>query len=70
MIALGRKFMSNPHWAWSAAAHFRQPLPYPPRYRVAHPRMPQPAGVEGLSETERDGRMFHAGLDLSGKSWG
>ena len=70
MIALGRKFMSNPHWAWSAAAHFRQPLPYPPRYRVAHPRMPQPAGVEGLSETEKDGRMFHAGLDLSGKSWG
>ncbi len=70
MIALGRKFMSNPHWAWTAATHFQQPLPYPPRYRVAHPRMPLPAGTEALSEAEKGTRMFHAGLDLSAKSWG
>ena len=69
MIALGRKFMSNPHWAWTAATHFQQPLPYPPRYRTAHPRLSLPTGAGALSETQNDGRMFHAGLDLTAKSW-
>ncbi len=69
MIALGRKFMSNPHWAWTAATHFQQPLPYPPRYRVAHPRLASGDG-DKLSEAEKGTRMFHTGLDLSAKSWG
>jgi len=70
MIALGRKFMSNPHWAWTAATHFQQPLPYPPRYRVAHPRMALPAGAEALSDAEKGTRMFHGGLEMTAKSWG
>ena len=70
MIAIGRRFMSNPHWAWTAAVHFGQPLAYPPRYRVAQPRLPAPAGAEELSATEKGTRMFHAGLDLNAKSWG
>jgi 2,4-dienoyl-CoA reductase-like NADH-dependent reductase (Old Yellow Enzyme family) len=68
MIALGRKFMSNPHWAWTAATYFQQPLPYPPRYRVAHPRLASGSG-EALSEAEKGTRMFHGGLDLTPKSW-
>ena len=69
MIALGRKFMSNPHWAWMAATYFQQPLPYPPRYRTAHPRLASGSG-EALSEAEKGTRMFHGGLDLSPRSWG
>ncbi len=69
MIALGRKFMSNPHWAWTAATYFQQPLPYPPRYRVAHPRLSSGDG-EHLSESEKGSRMFHGGLPLDAKSWG
>ena len=70
MIAIGRRFMSNPRWAWMAAVHFKQPLAYPPRYRVAQPRLPAAAGAEELSDAEKATRMFHTGLDLNAKSWG
>ena len=70
LIALGRKFLSNPHWVWTAATHFQQPLPYPPRYRVAHPRMALPPGAEALSDVEKGTRMFHGGLEMTARSWG
>ena len=70
MIAIGRRFMSNPRWAWMAALHFGLPLPYPPRYRVAHPRLPDGHDGEALTAAEKGTRMFHGGLDLTTKSWG
>ena len=39
LIAIGRRLLANPRWAWSAAAHFQEFIKYPPRYRVCHPRM-------------------------------
>jgi 2,4-dienoyl-CoA reductase-like NADH-dependent reductase (Old Yellow Enzyme family) len=39
LIAIGRKLLFNPRWAWSAAAEMGVFLKYPPRYRNCHPRM-------------------------------
>jgi 2,4-dienoyl-CoA reductase-like NADH-dependent reductase (Old Yellow Enzyme family) len=41
LIAIGRRLMFSPHWAWSAAAELGVFLKYPPRYRNAHPRIGQ-----------------------------
>jgi 2,4-dienoyl-CoA reductase-like NADH-dependent reductase (Old Yellow Enzyme family) len=39
MIAIGRRLMYSPHWAWQAATELGVFLKYPPRYRNAHPRI-------------------------------
>lgn len=41
MIAIGRRLMFNPHWAWTAASELGAFLKYPARYRNAHPRIGQ-----------------------------
>ena len=41
MIAIARRLMFNPHWAWSAAAELGVFLKYPARYRNANPRIGQ-----------------------------
>ncbi len=39
LIALGRRMLYNPRWAWHAAVHFGIHLPYHFRYRLCHPSM-------------------------------
>jgi 2,4-dienoyl-CoA reductase-like NADH-dependent reductase (Old Yellow Enzyme family) len=39
LVALGRRLMFDPHWAWKAAAELGVFLKYPARYRNANPRM-------------------------------
>jgi len=37
LIAIARRMLYNPRWAWHAATEFGEFAPYPPRYRTAHP---------------------------------
>jgi 2,4-dienoyl-CoA reductase-like NADH-dependent reductase (Old Yellow Enzyme family) len=71
LIAIGRRLLANPRWAWMAAVHFQQFLKYPPRYRVAHPKMGSTLNFTDTRE-KRDQltRMFHAEQELTTKSWG
>ena len=39
MIAIGRRLMFDPHWAWKAASELGVFLKYPARYRNANPRI-------------------------------
>ena len=39
MIAIARRLMYDPHWAWRAATEFGVFLKYPARYRNANPRI-------------------------------
>jgi 2,4-dienoyl-CoA reductase-like NADH-dependent reductase (Old Yellow Enzyme family) len=39
LIAIARRLLANPRWAWTAAQELGEFLKYPPRYRIAHPRM-------------------------------
>jgi 2,4-dienoyl-CoA reductase-like NADH-dependent reductase (Old Yellow Enzyme family) len=39
LIAIGRRLMFDPHWAWRAASEFGVFLKYPARYRNANPRI-------------------------------
>jgi 2,4-dienoyl-CoA reductase-like NADH-dependent reductase (Old Yellow Enzyme family) len=39
LIAIGRRLMFDPHWAWRAANELGVFLKYPARYRNAHPRI-------------------------------
>jgi 2,4-dienoyl-CoA reductase-like NADH-dependent reductase (Old Yellow Enzyme family) len=41
MIAIGRRLMYDPHWAWKAATELDVFLKYPARYRNANPRIGQ-----------------------------
>lgn len=41
LIAIGRRLMFDPHWAWKAAAELGVFLKYPARYRNANPRIGQ-----------------------------
>ena len=41
MIAIGRRLMFDPHWAWKAASELGVFLKYPARYRNANPRIGQ-----------------------------
>ncbi len=41
MVALGRRLMFDPHWAWKAAQELGVFLKYPARYRNANPRIGQ-----------------------------
>ena len=67
MIAIGRRLLANPHWAWMAAAHFRQPLKYPPRYKSVQPHFgdappPPPSGSPM--------RMYNKPIETEAKTWG
>ena len=39
MVAIGRRLMYDPHWAWRAASELGVFLKYPARYRNANPRI-------------------------------
>ena len=39
MVAIVRRLLYSPHWAWQAANELGVFLKYPPRYRNAHPRI-------------------------------
>ena len=39
MIALARRMLFNPRWAWHAAIELGEHMVYPPRYRTCHPLM-------------------------------
>jgi 2,4-dienoyl-CoA reductase-like NADH-dependent reductase (Old Yellow Enzyme family) len=67
MIAIGRRLLSNPHWAWMAAVHFRQPLKYPPRYRTAQPNF---GGESAPVQSGSSMRMFNKPIDVNARSWG
>ena len=41
LIAIGRRLMFDPHWAWRAASELGVFLRYPARYRNANPRIGQ-----------------------------
>ena len=41
LIAIGRRLMFDPHWAWTAAQELGVFLKYPARYRNANPRIGQ-----------------------------
>jgi 2,4-dienoyl-CoA reductase-like NADH-dependent reductase (Old Yellow Enzyme family) len=71
MIAIGRRLLANPRWAWMAAVHFEQFLKYPPRYRVCHPKMGSALNFTDSPEKKRQLiHMFQAEQEMSVKSWG
>lgn len=39
LIAIARRMLYNPRWAWHAAAEFNEFIPYPPRYKSCNPIM-------------------------------
>ena len=41
MVAIGRRLMFDPRWAWKAASGLGVFLKYPARYRNANPRIGQ-----------------------------
>jgi 2,4-dienoyl-CoA reductase-like NADH-dependent reductase (Old Yellow Enzyme family) len=53
MIAIGRRLMFNPHWAWTAASELGVFLKYPARYRNAHPRIGQQMDFPESAEKRR-----------------
>ena len=71
MIALARRFLANPRWAWMAAVHFGQFLKYPPRYRVCHPRMGAKLNfTDTLEKKQQLLHMFQAEQTMTTKAWG
>ena len=71
MIAIARRLLANPRWAWMAAVHFKQFLKYPPRYRVCHPKMGETLNFTDSPEKKRQLTfMFQAEQEMSVKSWG
>jgi 2,4-dienoyl-CoA reductase-like NADH-dependent reductase (Old Yellow Enzyme family) len=53
MIAIGRRLMFNPRWAWTAASELGVFLKYPARYRNAHPRIGQEMDFPESAEKRR-----------------
>jgi 2,4-dienoyl-CoA reductase-like NADH-dependent reductase (Old Yellow Enzyme family) len=53
MVAIARRLMYSPHWAWNAAAELGVFLKYPPRYRNAHPRIGQEMDFPESAEKRR-----------------
>lgn len=56
MVAIGRRLMFDPHWAWRAASELGVFLKYPPRYRNAHPRIGQ--AMDFAESPEKRRRML------------
>ena len=55
MIAIGRRLMYDPHWAWKAAQELGVFLKYPARYRNANPRIG--AAMDFPESAEKRARM-------------
>ena len=53
MIAIGRRLMFNPRWAWNAASELGVFLKYSARYRNAHPRIGQEMDFPESAEKRR-----------------
>ncbi len=71
MIALGRRLLANPRWAWMAAVHFQQFLKYPPRYRVCHPKMGTKLNFTDTTEKKQQLlHMFQQEQETTVKAWG
>jgi len=66
LIAIGRRLLVNPRWAWMAAQHFRRDLDYTARYRVVQPRF----GEKPLNERQGGVFMFRSDEATDGKRWG
>ena len=56
MIAIGRRLMFDPNWAWRAASELDVFLKYPARYRNAHPRIGQ--GMDFAESPEKRRRLL------------
>jgi 2,4-dienoyl-CoA reductase-like NADH-dependent reductase (Old Yellow Enzyme family) len=56
LIAIGRRLMFDPHWAWRAASELGVFLKYPARYRNANPRIGQ--GMDFPESPEKRRRMM------------
>jgi 2,4-dienoyl-CoA reductase-like NADH-dependent reductase (Old Yellow Enzyme family) len=56
MVALGRRLMFDPHWAWKAATELGVFLKYPARYRNANPRIGQ--AMDFPESPEKRARMM------------
>ena len=56
LIAIGRRLMFDPHWAWKAASELGVFLKYPARYRNANPRIGQ--GMDFPESPEKRRRMM------------
>ncbi len=71
MIAIARRLLANPRWAWMAAVHFQEFLKYPPRYRVCHPKMGPALNFTDTKEKKQQLlHMFQAEQQVSTKAWG
>ena len=71
MIAIARRLLANPRWAWMAAVHFQQFLKYPPRYRVCHPRMGSALNFTDTREKKQQLlHMFQQEQETTVKAWG
>lgn len=53
MVAIGRRLMFDPHWAWKAASELGVFLKYPARYRNANPRIGQAMDFPESAEKRR-----------------
>ena len=70
-IAIARRLLANPRWAWMAAVHFQQMLKYPPRYRVCHPKMGDKLYFTDQPEKKQQLiHMFQAEQEMTVKAWG
>ena len=70
-IAIARRLMANPRWAWMAAVHFQQTLKYPPRYRVCHPKMGETLYFTDTPEKQKQLiHMFQAEQAMTTTAWG
>ncbi len=56
VVAIGRRLMFDPHWAWRAASELGVFLKYPARYRNANPRIGQ--GMDFPESPEKRRRMM------------
>jgi len=56
MVAIGRRLMFDPRWAWKAASELGVFLKYPARYRNANPRIGQ--GMDFPESAEKRRRMM------------
>ena len=71
MIAIARRLLANPRWAWMAAVHFQQFLKYPPRYRVCPPKMGSALNFTDTREKKQQLlHMFQQEQETSVKAWG
>ncbi len=64
LVAIGRAFLDDPHWAWHAAAVLDQPIARPPQYARVQPDMwPGYHLVHGVGPDLAAGAMGHASRD-------